>query len=223
MQQETEGYLLFSRKQGETSLWLSMLTAEYGRVSLSYKGGQNRILLQPFQSYHVRWQSKGKTRWLNDIELLVNQPVLTGLANWSGLYANQLAHSAMLDGQVDIRLFAAYQSLLEGLRRHGSDKQGLAWSLRRFEWRLLQVMGYAFPLYDVTQAPLDPQGLYQWQSDAWHQRTSGLLGSEIIGLADEYVMDVQSSSSAMRQLLQWRLSQMMPAQAMLMRQWWEAL
>lgn len=39
---QDRAYLLFARAQGETSLWLSLLTERHGRVQLTFKGGQKK-------------------------------------------------------------------------------------------------------------------------------------------------------------------------------------
>ena len=221
MLKEDEAFVLFVRPQGESSLWLSVFTEQHGRVSMQYKGGQKHAAsCVPFQPYHLNWQlARAGLPWLRAIESVSFYPRLTGIANWSGLYLNQLCQSALQDMQAYPDLFRRYRDCVTYLSRADAEATMMAICLRRFEWHLLQQLGYGFPDEDCHGQRLNIHTHYQWLSDGWQPIEKGILGSELVALLTDEPLT--HSSPGLRQLLQWRLSQVMPAQAMLMRQWWE--
>lgn len=222
---EDEAYVLFSRPQGETSAWLSVLTKQYGRLQLTYKGGQKKISTCPsFQALTLSWRlgkSGGSSGWLASCEHLGYVAPLLGMSNWSGLYVNELLHRGVLADTAIPGLFDAYQQLVMALRRTQDHRASMAWALRRFEWQYLLLMGYGLPMVTVYHQPIMHDGYYQWQQEGWVQCEQGIGGAELMALADQAESGV--ASGALRTLLQWRLLQAMPRQALSMRQWWEQL
>jgi DNA repair protein RecO (recombination protein O) len=218
---EDKAFILFSRPQGETSLWLSVLTEHHGRFSLLYKGGQKKAAMcAPFAPVILTWKSTRQGLWLSGCERMGFSPRLTGMANWSGLYANELLHKGMHDATDMSAMFWGYQRLLQTLGQETVSVPTISLALRRFEWQFLQVLGYGFPLQDVTGTSIQAQYYYRWHDDAWHLAQEGILGAQLLTLVDDGDVSV---GMALRQLLQWRLCQLLPASAMVMRQWWEQL
>lgn len=220
---QDSAYLLFSRPQGETSLWLSILTESYGRIQLTFKGGQKKqATLPPFLPLSLAWRSgKQGSGWLSHGETSAYYPPLTGMANWSGLYANELLHRGLLTDQPVAPVFNAYAQLMESLSSAGTDRVKMAWALRRFEWVFIAEMGYGLSIHTNEHQLLNRQTYYQWQSDGWQQSNVGIQGAELLALMEQSAFS--QPSSALRELLQWRLLQAMPSQALSMRQWWEQL
>lgn len=220
---QDKAYLLFSRPQGETSLWLSLLTERYGRLQLTFKGGQKKLASLPaFSELAIDWRAgKQSGGWLTQCEALAYQTPLQGMANWSGLYANELLHRSLIVEQPVPALFAAYQQLMDLLRSSGTERSQMAWALRRFEWLFIAEMGYALPQQTREHQPLLAEAHYQWQMDGWQQSEAGILGAELLALITQATQG--KASRALRELLQWRLLQAMPSQALSMRQWWEQL
>lgn len=218
---EDKAFILFSRPQGETSVWLSVLTQHHGRLNLVYKGGRKKsALCAPFQPLTVTWNATARGAWLLGCEAQGFYPRLTGMANWSGLYANELLHKGLSEASDSASMFATYQRLLVVLGRAEITASQMGLALRRFEWQFLLALGYGFPLQDMAGDTIKPQQHYHWYQDAWQPSHDGILGAQLLALA---TMDDTSISSSLRQLLQWRLLQVLPTSAMAMRQWWEQL
>ena len=220
---QDKAYLLFSRPQGETSLWLSLLTERYGRLQLTFKGGQKKLASMPaFSELAIAWRAgKQSGGWVTQCEALAYQMPLQGMANWSGLYTNELLHRSLLVEQPVPTLFAAYQQLMDLLRSSGTERSQMAWALRRFEWLFIAEMGYALPQQTREHQPLLAEAHYQWHIDGWQQCEAGISGAELLALITQAPQG--KASRALRELLQWRLLQAMPSQALSMRQWWEQL
>lgn len=223
MSLQDRAYLLFARAQGETSLWLSLLTERHGRVQLIFKGGQKKSTsLPPFTELVMTWRTGRQSGgWVNQGEAVSYQAPLQGMANWSGLYANELLHRSLLVEQPVSSLFHAYEQLISLLRSAGSDRTQMAWALRRFEWVFISEMGYGLPQQTHEFHPLKAEAYYQWQAEGWQQSEVGIQGAELLALITQAPQG--KASRAFRELLQWRLLQAMPSQALSMRQWWEQL
>lgn len=244
---KTTAYLLFSRSQGETSLWLSVLTEETGRLSLIFKGGR-KYYPRSFQAYQLLWtvNRQGDGGWCRSLEATACQLPLTRMVNWSGLYANELVHR-LLPTQIPYPLvFTAYQQLMTQLHQlnHSptftSDKittnttnevpesLKLASALRQFEWRLLSALGYALPLTTADNHPLKQECHYQWQENSgWIMQNptlnTGILGQDLLQLAEPkpFIVDSTFRLQQLRIFLQDRLTLIMPNLPFAMRQWWE--
>jgi DNA repair protein RecO (recombination protein O) len=230
-QQTAKSYLLFSRPQGETSLWLSLLTLEQGRLSLTYKGGRKQVShCRSFQAYQLLWvmSRQGEGGWCRSLEAMQHRPILTGMTNWSGLYANELLHRLLPLQQPYPSIFVAYEQLLTRLHQHHENTHSpsleLAWALRQFEWQLLCGLGYAPPLVTEEEQPLSPFQRYEWQNTThWHQTNTGILGQYLLQLAqtDAPAITEAEGLQAMRLFLQHRLTLIIPNLPFVMRQWWE--
>lgn len=220
---QDRAYLLFARAQGETSLWLSLLTERHGRVQLTFKGGQKKSALLPsFTELAIAWRmGKQSGGWMSQCEAVSYQTPLQGMANWSGLYANELLHRSLLVEQPIAPLFHAYEQLIGLLRKAADDRSQMSWALRRFEWVFILEMGYGLPEQAQGFKPLKADTYYQWQNDGWQQSEVGIQGAELLAMITQAPQG--KASRALREFLQWRLLQAMPSQAMSMRQWWEQL
>jgi len=218
---EDKAFILFSRPQGETSIWLSVLTQHHGRLSLVYKGGRKKSAsCAPFMPLILTWNATARGAWLLGCEAQGFYPRLTGMANWSGLYVNELLHKGLSESSDSSEMFLAYERLLQVLRQANTSATQMALALRRFEWQFLSVLGYGFPLVDVTGTVIEAEYCYRWHEDAWQPSRDGILGAQLLALVDGGDEPV---GGALRQLLQWRLCQVLPTSAMAMRQWWEQL
>lgn len=208
----TQSYLLFSRPQGETSLWLSLLTEENGRVSLVFKGGRKHNP-RSFQAYQLWWTPNrhGDGGWCRSLEAEQCQLPLKGMINWSGLYANELVHRLLPAQMRHPLVFTAYQQLMTQLHhlnqpqmvqnsasamltsvtetgREKTESLKLASALRQFEWQLLSALGYALALTTTDGQPLMPEYRYDWQENAgWVRQNpelkTGILGQDLLQLA----------------------------------------
>jgi DNA repair protein RecO (recombination protein O) len=217
---EDKAFVLFSRPQGETSLWLSVLTQHHGRFSLLYKGGQKKSArCAPFQPIILTWKSTARGTWLSNCETEGFYPRLTGMANWSGLYVNDLLHKGLAEGVITESVFLLYQQLLKQLAQQSVTTAQLSLALRRFEWFFLQALGYGFPLYDAAGGAIKSDQFYHWHQDCWHKSAEGISGAQLLALTTD--RDDVLVSASVRHLLQWRLLQVIPSAAMTMRQWWE--
>lgn len=215
MYQEDAAFLLFARPQGETSLWLSVLTAQHGRLGLVRKGGRRQMASCPsFQPLLLRW----RRGFVDACETRGYAPVLSGMANWCGLYLNELVHRAAMPELPLPAVFSAYADALTGLRLAGEDRHWLGDVLRRFEWHLLSQLGYGLEDSQSWQADLN----YVWRGQSWQVQAQGVPGHSLCLVAQQGVVEKPLGlSPALRPLLQQQLMRVVPGEELAMRAWWQ--
>lgn len=162
-------YILHSRPWRDTSLLLELFTAEHGRLSLVGKGarrrsrgGSNASLMQAFSPLLVSFSGHAEMKQLVAVEAAAPSLALAGEHLFSGLYLNELLVRLLHRHDPHPGLFACYGETLESLAA-GVDINA---SLRRFEFTLLEVLGYHFdPAIDGHNGcPVVADGWYQYQA-----------------------------------------------------------
>ncbi len=174
------GYVLHSYPYRETSLILQAWTEKHGRLGIVAKGARRpksaaRAVLVPFQLLSLDWFGRGELRTLKTAEAAAPAIPLRGQNLLSAFYLNELLLKLTTRDDPHEGLFAAYDTAITELRalsrgdgpgifRH--EKPGpspvLECTLRRFELRLLQELGYALELAREagTHAPIAAEREY---------------------------------------------------------------
>jgi DNA repair protein RecO (recombination protein O) len=143
----TCGYLLHQRPYRDTSLIVELYTREHGRLSAfarAARGPRSRFRgLQAFRPLLLSWVGRGEAPTLTGAEG-DGPPPLTFAADrlLSGFYLNELLLKLTVAHDPHPELYAHYASTLERLRA-GEPLEAL---LRRFEKRLLDLLGYGSEL-----------------------------------------------------------------------------
>ncbi len=161
-------YILHSRPYRDTSLLLEVFTAEQGRLSLVAKGarrrargGSNASLLQPFTPLLLSFSGRSEMKTLTHVEAVGAAPGLRGERLFSGMYLNELLVRLLHRHDPHPALFAAYGAALDALAEAAQPDP----VLRSFEWRLLEDLGYSFPLV------ADGESGEALRDDAWYGYT----------------------------------------------------
>ncbi|MBB1471532.1 DNA repair protein RecO [Luteimonas sp. MC1782] len=169
-------YVLHARPWRETSLLLEVLTAEHGRMGLVARGVHGprrqalRAALQPLQ--HIRFDAvqRGELAHLNAAEAIDAAPRLQGELMLAGFYVNELVLRLAPRQDPQPELYALYGEL----RARLGAGEPLAWTLRRFERDLLEVLGVGFDLaHDADGVPLDPAARYRLDPEQGPRRVRG--------------------------------------------------
>lgn len=137
-------FLLASEPWRESSLKLEVFSRNYGRVALLARGARRRQgvlrgVLLPFVPVRASWYGTGALKTLHGAEWVGGWPQPRGGALFGGLYVNELVLKMTAREDASPALFHA---LAEVMREVCSDG-GYAAALRRFEWALLDLSGYA--------------------------------------------------------------------------------
>jgi DNA repair protein RecO (recombination protein O) len=163
------GYVLHSYPYRETSLILQAWTEKHGRLGLVAKGARrpksaHRSLLVPFQPLSIDWFGRGELRTLKAAEPTAPATPLAGPSLMAGFYLNELLLKLTHRDDPHEGLFEAYDEAVTELRRlsrrtgdrplvppagtgePAPSRPDLETTLRRFELRMLQELGYAVEL-----------------------------------------------------------------------------
>ncbi len=158
-------FILHSYPFRETSLLLEVFSRNHGRLPVVARGARRprsllRGLLMGFQPLHLSWFGKGEVRTLHNAEWQGGQPQLQGTALLCGLYLNELLINLMAREDAHEQLFDYYRQALQRLAQ-GSDH---AATLRSFEKRMLQELGYALLLEQEADSgkPIDAAASYTY-------------------------------------------------------------
>ncbi len=162
------GYLLHHRPWRDTSRILEVLTREHGRLTLFARGVRGPAaklapVLQPFRRLLFSWAGRGEAPALTGAEPAAPAAAaLPAACLMSGFYLNELLLKLTTRHDPQPQLFDYYHEALEGLR----SPAALEPSLRRFEMRLLEVLGYGLDLTTEAHsgAPLERGAFYVFRS-----------------------------------------------------------
>jgi len=146
-QQDEPAFVLHNYPYSESSLILEVFSRHHGRVAIMARGARRprsalRGLLMGFQPLRLSWFGKGEVRTLHGAEWQGGQPYLQGRALMCGFYLNELLMNLLAREDPHEQLFDDYTDALHRLA-HERDH---AATLRRFEKRLLQALGYGLEL-----------------------------------------------------------------------------
>ena len=207
-------YILHHRPYRDTSRILEVLSRDHGRLSLFARGVRGpkaklAAVLQPFQLLLLSWSARGEAAQLTAAESADQEPPLAAGCLMPSFYLNELLMRLTTRHDPLPELFDDYRGTLAGLRRG----QPLEATLRIFEKRLLDVLGYGVDLGSEAHGGrhIEPheyyhfrpaQGLFPTVADA----AGALAGHSLIALANERLADARELDDA-RRLLQAALAQ----------------
>ncbi len=189
---EAAAWVLHVRPWRDTSLLCELFTASHGRLGAIVKGargrrGTRRALLQPFRPLLVGWRGRGELATLTRVEPAGETPRLAGDAIHAGFYVNELLYRLLPRNQPQPpALFVLYQETLAILAAGEMET-----ALRRFEKRLLELLGYGYrfdrlvgsgrPLHEARQYRFEPGlGVTDCGEDE-----AGIPGAHFLALARE--------------------------------------
>jgi DNA repair protein RecO (recombination protein O) len=140
-------YVIHSRPYRDSSALLDVFTAEYGRIGLVAKGvrrqsrrGSGAALLQPFIPLLVSFSGRAELKTLVATEAAPGRFYLQKERVFSGMYLNELLVRLLHRNDAHPMLFSAYDQALKAL----AAVDVVDPVLRRFEYRLLDQLGYSF-------------------------------------------------------------------------------
>ena len=184
----------------DTSLLVEVFSQDHGRVGLVARGARApksrlRALLQPFQPLLLSWTEQGDLGSLTAAEAAAPPITLAGEAVFCGWYLNELLLTLVQRHDPHSQLYADYAEALAQL------PQAIEPSLRRFELRLLNELGYGLDLPDDLDAALH----YRFDSEegaipAPAGAPQVYPGASLIALRDERFDDIDALRD-MRRLL----------------------
>jgi len=191
-------FVLHARPWRETSLLVEAFGREQGRLGLIARGVQGpkkhvlRAALQPLQLIRLEGDQRGELARLVSAEALDAAPQPMGDAMLAAFYVNELVLRLVPRHDPLPELFDAYART----REHFRQREGLAWSLRRFERDLVEALGFGFALdCDGDGDAIDPAARYRLDPEhgprrlhsdrGHHERSQAATGRALLALADD--------------------------------------
>ena len=168
----------------ESSVIVRLLTESAGKISGIYRGvrgnkRKSKAVVQPLYSGVVEYLGKPDLFMISNFEAN-RYPALTGQGLYSGLYVAELLVKVLGEGQGEEQLLAETVRVINDLETN----TGLASKLRRFEFRLMEILGYGvdFTCEAVVHESIDPEGTYVYVNQVGFVRERSeapLQGAEI--------------------------------------------
>ena len=160
-------YVLHTYPFKETSLVVEIFSQQFGRIAAVAKGARRphsamRGMLQSFQMLSGAWSGKNELKTLHSLDWNAGLTLIKGEALMCGFYMNELLLRLLPREDAHECLFEYYANALQTLS-NGAD---LATTLRRFELKLLQEMGYAVPLLqDENDVAIEADKTYRYEAE----------------------------------------------------------
>ena len=163
------GFVLHRRAYSETSLLVDIFTEDTGRLSLLAKGARARrsawkSVLQPFTPLLLRWSGKSGLKILTKAEPAAITLPLQQTALYSGFYVNELICRVLEQETAQPQLFQDYLRCLTEL---AGTPLAVEPVLRRFEFQLLQSLGYGVDFLHCAGSgqPIDENMTYRYREE----------------------------------------------------------
>lgn len=196
-------YILHARKYRDTSLILELFTQQEGRVAAVQRGGRSKKTgaVQPFTPLLVSYVGKGELKSIAKLDAGAMH-YLTGDRLLLGMYANELLMRLLGKFEKVPGIFSAYQSLL--LTLVAADRYQV--QLRRFEFRLLDELGYgiSFGVDALSGDLVAPEKFYRFVPDEGFrvlsaETDSSYAGHHLLAIADDD-LEVEAVEAAARKI-----------------------
>ena len=206
-------YVLHTYPFKETSLVVELFSQQFGRIAAVAKGARRphstmRGMLQSFQILDSAWSGKNELKTLHSLDWSAGLTLLRGEALMCGFYMNELLLRLLPREDAHENLFNYYAAALQTLTI-GTE---LASTLRRFELKLLQELGYAVPLLkDENDAPIDAEKTYCYEAEYGACELSATKkgvqcrGKTLLDMARDDYNHVQTQSQS-KQLMRYLLA-----------------
>ncbi len=210
-------YVLHTYPFKETSLVVELFSSGQGRVATTAKGARRprsamRGMLQAFQPMLATWSGKLELKTLHGLEWNGCLLLLQGEALMCGFYLNELLLRLLPREDPHETLFEYYADTLKAL----ASGQHLATTLRRFELKFLQELGYAIPLQlDANSLAIEPLQHYRYEAEhgaypikdklARYEHGVQLSGKTLIGMLHDDYSDEQTQQQS-KQLMRYLLA-----------------
>ncbi|WP_419418839.1 DNA repair protein RecO [Legionella sp. D16C41] len=182
-------WLLHKQPLGDTSLKVIFYSYEQGIITCVYKGGRlpvKQILLQPFTPLWVSFNQKANSQWryIRQLENTALPLLLKGIALFAGLYVNELIYYLLDNAESQPTFYAVYEYTLQALAK-STERVEIEAILRHFEYRLLEICGYAFSYtheaYSYELINLQKHYIFI-AGQGFAPAKEGLLGSDIVAI-----------------------------------------
>ncbi len=200
-------YVLHQYTYRDTSRIVEVFTAEHGRLTLFARGANGpksalKGVLRPFQRMLASWSGKGEACQLVTAEIDGRVTSLPPERLMSGFYLNELLLKLTERCDPHPEIFNSYAACVQAL----CDGEIEEPTLRRFEKRLLNDLGYGLELGTASDgAPVEPGRYYRFAAMSGPQpcvaeAPGAVYGQSLADLQAERFDDARTLRDAKRVL-----------------------
>lgn len=200
-------YVLHQYPYRDTSRIVEVFSSDYGRLTLFARGANGpkstlRGVLRPFQRMLLSWSGKGEACQLVTAEIDGLVTSFSPNRLMSGFYLNELLLKLTERCDPHPEIFHSYSACVQGLCNGELQEP----TLRRFEKRLLNDLGYGLELlHTCAGLPVEPDRYYRFAAERGLQlcmaETPGAVcGQSLVDLQAESFGDARSLRDAKRML-----------------------
>ena len=193
-EESSHAWVLHKQWSGDTSARVIFFTRDKGIVQALCQGGRapkKQALLQAFIPLWVSFNVRSNWHYVNKLEMLSSALNLTNQSLFAGLYVNELLYLTLRPLDAHQELYDAYEATIHELNKPLINSS-LEIILRRFEWTLLQSIGYGISLTHESSTGLPILSTNQYKfipEEGLIQTQQGIIGSHILALADDKLDD----------------------------------
>ena len=200
-------YVLHQYTYRDTSRIVEVFTAEHGRLTLFARGANGpksalKGVLRPFQRMLASWSGKGEACQLVSAEIDGRVTSLPPERLMSGFYLNELLLKLTERCDPHPEIFNSYAACVQALCGGEIEEP----TLRRFEKRLLNDLGYGLELGTASDgAPVEPGRYYRFAAMSGPQpcvaeAPGAVYGQSLADLQAERFDDARTLRDAKRVL-----------------------
>ena len=200
-------WVLHTRPYRETSLLLELFTPDSGRLGAVLRGGRKPrrgdARVEPFLALAGALRGRGELRTAAQVDV-TDRAVLGGQALYAGFYLNELVVRLIEREDPQAQLFAEYEGALQVLARlpANADPIGFEPVLRRFEFALLEVLGYGLDFStDLNGEAVSSAGEYLVRPDAGVEPVRGAVAADAVVVSGRVLRAIEAGAFADREVL----------------------
>ena len=201
------GYVLHQYAYRDTSRIVEVFTAQHGRLTLFARGANSpkssiKGVLRPFQRLLLSWSGKSEACQLISAEVDGQVSSLPAQRLMSGFYVNELLLKLTERCDPHPEIFFSFAACIESLCAGDAVEA----SLRRFEKRLLNDLGYGLDLAQTSEGlPVAADRYYRFALESGAQpcvadAPGAVSGQSLADLQAETFSDARSLRDAKRVL-----------------------
>ena len=194
------GYILHHQPYRDTSRILEVLTRDHGRLTLFARGVRGpraklTAVLQPFQPLLISWSGRGEAAQLTGAEVLAPGGCVHSSCLMSCFYLSELLLKLTTRHDPHPGLFDAYHAAMQAFKEPAPQRALVEATLRVFEKRLLEEVGYGLDL------EVDPDAFYCFRAaqgfvPAAADAPGALAGRSLVSLAREQLTSARELEDA---------------------------
>ncbi|MCX8650752.1 DNA repair protein RecO [Gilliamella sp. B2776] len=206
MENWQRAFVLHTRTQTESSLFVDLFVESGGKITVLAKGARRKNstlkgLLQPFTPLIVQCSGKGNIKILRQVEAMSLTLPLVSISLYSAFYLNELLHRVLIADTDMPTLFDDYLKSLQQLAQQIPAEN----VLRIFELSLLENLGYHVDFFhcSVTGDDIVESMYYQYQSEKGFissllRNNTSFTGEQVLALGNRVFNSPDTLKAAKR-------------------------